>query len=67
MLKNMLAVLSAISLILYAVVDFLKNVFEAAFRVRLITEKVNYSSSDWMVGTETCQHILLGTSINRSI
>lgn len=59
MLKNKFAGFAIISLYLYAIVDFLGNVFETAFRVYLVSGEVNYSSADWVIDLEVCQQILL--------
>lgn len=59
MLKNKFAVLGIVSLMLYAVVEFSKNALETAFRIRLITEATNYSSSDWLIDSQSCQQLLL--------
>lgn len=59
MLKNKFAVLGIISLMLYAVVEFCKNALETAFRIKLITSTSNYSSSDYVVNTQSSQQLLL--------
>lgn len=59
MRSSKFAVLSIISLMLYAIVDFCKNSLETALQVRLITEAANFSSDDWVVNAEPCQRILL--------
>lgn len=59
MRSSKFAVLSIVSLILYAIVDFCKNSLETALQVKLIAAAVNYSSDDWVVNAEPCQHILL--------
>lgn len=59
MKNSKFAVLSIISLMLYAIVDFFKNALEAVLQVKLIAEAANYSSNDWGVNAEPCQHILL--------
>ncbi len=59
MRSSKFAVLSIISLMLYAIVDFCKNSLEAALHVKLIAEAVNYSSGDWVVNAELCQRVLL--------
>lgn len=53
------AVLSIISLMLYAIVDFCQNSLETALQVKLIAEAGNYSSDDFVVNAEPCQRILL--------
>lgn len=60
MLKDKFAVLSVISLLLYAITDFCRNALETAFRVQLIIGSVNHSSSDWAISSKTCQQVLLG-------
>lgn len=59
MLKDKFAVLSVISLLLYAITDFCRNALEIAFRVQLIIGSVNHSSSDWAISSKTCQQVLL--------
>lgn len=59
MLKDKFAVLSVISLLLYAITDFCRNALETAFRVQLIIGSVNHSSSDWAISSKTCQQVLL--------
>lgn len=58
MLKDKFAVLSVISLLLYAITDFCRNALETAFRVQLIIGSVNHSSSDWAISSKTCQQVL---------
>lgn len=53
------AILSIISLMLYAIVDFCKNALETALHVKLIAEAVNYSSDDVVINAEPCQRVLL--------
>ena len=59
MLKDKFAVLSVISLLLYAITDFCRNALETSFRVQLIIGSVNHSSSDWAISSKTCQQVLL--------
>ena len=59
MLKDKFAVLSVISLLLYAITDFCRNALETAFRVQLIIGSVNHSSSDWAISSKTWQQVLL--------
>ena len=59
MRSSKFAVLSIISLMLYAIVDFCKNALETVLQVRLIAEAGSYSSDDWAVNAGPCQRILL--------
>ncbi len=59
MLKDKFAVLSVVSLLLYAIVRFCEEAVETACRVRLIAAQADYAGSDWQVNGEPVQHLLL--------
>ena len=55
MLKDKFAVLSVISLLLYAIMCFCKEAIETSCHVRLIIAQVNYTSTDWQINGEPVQ------------
>ena len=59
MLKDKFAVLSVISLFLYAIMCFCKEAIETSCHVRLIIAQVNYTSTDWQINGEPVQQLLL--------
>lgn len=59
MLKDKFAVLSVISLLLYAIVRFCEEAIETSCHVRLLATQVNYASSDWQINGEPIQQLLL--------
>ena len=59
MLKDKFAVLSVISLLLYAIMRFCEETIEPSCRVRLIAAQVNYASTDWQINGEPMQQLLL--------
>lgn len=59
MRSSKFAVLSIISLMLYAIVNLCKNSLETVLQVKLVAEAANYSSDAWVVNAEPCQRILL--------
>ncbi len=59
MLKDKFAVLSVISLLLYAIMRFCEEAIETSCHVRLITAQVNYASTDWQISGEPMQQLLL--------
>ena len=59
MLKDKFAVLSVISLLLYAIMRFCEEAIETSFHVRLIAAQVNYASTDWQINGESMQQLLL--------
>ena len=58
-MKKLFSILSAISFILFALVDFCKNVLETNFHIQLMNSKGNFSSSDYLVDAGICQIVLL--------
>lgn len=59
MLKDKFAVLSVISLLLYAIMRFCEETIETSCRVLLIAAQVNYASTDWQINGEPMQQLLL--------
>lgn len=62
-MKKSFAILSAISFMLYALVDFGKNALETHFHVQLMTGKGSFSSSDYFVDAGICQTVLLAVGV----
>lgn len=58
-MKKLFSVLSAISFILFALVDFCKNVLETYFHIQLLNGKGSFSSSDYLVDAGICQTVLM--------
>ncbi len=58
-MKKAYFVLSVILFILYALVDFVKNVIEAHLHVQLISGAVNFAESVYLIDAQRCQTILL--------
>lgn len=58
-MKKLFSILSAISFILFALVDFCKNVLETHFHILLLNGKGSFSSNDYLVDTGMCQTVLL--------
>lgn len=58
-MKKLFSILSAISFILFALVDFCKNVLETNFHIQLMNSKGSFSSSDYLVDAGICQIVLL--------
>ena len=58
-MKKLFSILSAISFILFALVDFCKNVLETNFHIQLMNSKGSISSSDYLVDAGICQTVLL--------
>ena len=57
-MKKLFSILSAISFILFALVDFCKNVLETNFHIQLMNSKGSFSSSDYLVDAGICQTVL---------
>ena len=62
-MKKLFAILSAISLMLYALVDFGKNVLETYFHIQLMNGVGNFASSDYSIDVHTCQTVLLAVGL----
>lgn len=58
-MKKLFAILSAISFMLFALVDFCKNVLEIYLHIQLMNGKGSFSSSDYLVDAGICQTVLL--------
>jgi hypothetical protein len=59
-MKKLFTILSAISLMLFALVDFGKNVLETHFYIQLMNGKIgNFSSEDYFVDAGMCQTVLI--------
>ena len=58
-MKKLFSILSALSFILFALVDFCKNVLETNFHIQLMNSKGSFSSSDYLVDAGICQIVLL--------
>ena len=52
-MKKLFSILSAISFILFALVDFCKNVLETNFHIQLMNSKGSFSSNDYFVDAGT--------------
>ena len=63
-MKKVYVILSAISFILYALVDFAKGILETHFYIQLMNGKVgNFSCGDYFVNAGMCQLVLFGLAI----
>ena len=62
-MKKLFPVLSAISFMLYALVDFGKNLLETYFRIQLKNGCGNFSSGDYFIDAHTCQTVLLAVGV----
>ena len=58
-MKKLFSILSVISFILFALVDFCKNVLETHFYIQLLNGKGSFSSNDYFVDAGICQIVLL--------
>lgn len=58
-MKKTFSVLSVISFMLYALVDFGKNVIETYLHVELINGMVSFAESDYLIDTQRCQSVLM--------
>lgn len=62
-MKKLFSILSAISFVIYALVDFGKNALETYFHVLLMNGKGNFTSSDYLIDAGKCQTVLLAVGI----
>ena len=62
-MKKVFAILSALSFMLYALVDFGKNVLETHFRVLLMLGERSFSSGDYFVYAGKCQTVLMAVGV----
>lgn len=59
-MKKLFTILSAISFMLFALVDFGKNVLETHFHIQLMNGKIgNFSSEHYFIDAGICQTILI--------
>lgn len=63
MKKELFVGVSGVSFILFAIVDFTKEVIESSLHVKLLSSAVNFSNSDWQVSCILCQKTLLSIAI----
>ena len=57
-MKKLYIIMSVISFILFALVNFCKGVLEAHFHIQLLNGGGNFSSSDYLVDAGVCQTVL---------
>lgn len=62
-MKKLFPVLSAISFMLYALVDFGKNALETYLHIQLMNGKGSFSSSDYLVDAGMCKTVLLSVGV----
>lgn len=62
-MKKFFLIIAVISFLLYALVDFLKNVFEVYFRVLLMNDIGNFTNNDYTIDATTCQSVLLAVGV----
>lgn len=62
-MKKLFAILSAISFVLYALVDFGKNVLETYFRVLLMIDERSFATTDYFVNAGMCQTVLMTVGV----
>ena len=62
-MKKLFAILSAISFMLYALVDFTKNVLETYFYVLLKNGVGNFSTPDYFINAGMCKTVLSAVGI----
>ena len=58
-MKKLFTILSAVSFILFALVDFGKNVLETYFHIQLMNGIGNFSNKDYFVDSRMCQAVLI--------
>lgn len=64
-MKKIFAMLSFLSFILYALVDFGKNVLETYFHIQLMTGNISgFTSKDYFVDAGMCQTILIVLAVS---
>ena len=62
-MKKLFSILSAISFMLYALVDFGKNALETYLHIQLMNGKGSFSSRDYLVDAGMCQAVLLAVGM----
>jgi len=58
-MKKLFTILSAVSFMLFALVDFGKNVLETYFHIHLMNGIGNFSNKDYFVDSRMCQAVLI--------
>lgn len=58
-MKKLFTILSAVSFMLFALVDFGKNVLETYFHIQLMNGIGNFSNKDYFVDSRMCQAVLI--------
>ena len=58
-MKKLFTILSAVSFMLFALVDFCKNVLETYFHIQLMNGIGNFSNKDYFVDSRMCQAVLI--------
>lgn len=58
-MKTGFAIISAVSVWIYAILDAIKNILEPIILQRYIESMVSFSREDIVVNITACQHILL--------
>ena len=58
-MKKLFTILSAVSFMLFALVDFGKNVLETYFHIQLMNGLGNFSNKDYFVDSRMCQAVLI--------
>lgn len=62
-MKKVFAVLSVVSFMLFALVDFSKNALETYFHILLMNGKVDFAGNDYLVDAQMCQTVLLAVGV----
>lgn len=62
-MKPLFPILSAVSWILYALVDFAKNALETYYHVLLMNGIGNFTNQDYGIDAGVCQGVLLAVGI----
>ncbi len=58
-MKKLFTVLSAVSFMLFSLVDFIKNVLETYYHIQLMNGIGNFTSEDYFVDAGMCQTVLI--------
>lgn len=62
-MRKVFAILSAVSLLLLALVSFFKNALETYFHVMLLSNARSFSSADYLIDAQTCRNILIAVAV----
>ena len=62
-MKKTFSVLSVISFMLFALVDFCKNALETYFHIQLMNGKGNFAGIDYLVDAQMCETVLLAIGV----